>query len=232
MSQEATRDLGNGSVRRVQIPCGAVTLEGELAAPAGAPGVVMFAHGGRKPGNRDLAGVLCDAGLATLLFDLLTEEEDTSPKIRFDLGRLTARLVIATLWLTAQAPYGNLGIGYLASGVGAGAALAAAAQLRERIDAVVSHGGRPDLAGKDLPRVKAPTLFIVGAFDRAISRLNEQAFSELRCDKEFSTVANATHRFEEPGALDLVARLALDWFRKHLRTHSPAPGYAARDARE
>ena len=161
-----------------------------------------------------------------LLFDLLTAEEEIEDNLtrslRFDIGLLASRLTEVTRWLVAQPAARDLGIGYFGSSTGGGAALVAAAEVGQRIDAVVSRGGRLDLAGDALPRVQSPTLLIVGGYDDAEIRLNKEALAELRCEKELKIVPGATHLFEEPGALEAVARLAADWIRQHFHTHSEA----------
>jgi putative phosphoribosyl transferase len=214
----------------VCIPCGAVTLEGALAIPRGANGIVVFAHGSgssrHSPRNQFVARVIRESGNGTLLFDLLTAEEEiednVTRRLRFDIGLLASRLVEVTRWLGEQPAARDLGIGYFGSSTGAGAALVAAAEVGQRIDAVVSRGGRPDLAGDALARVQSPTLLIVGGHDEVVIRLNEEALAELRCKKELKIVPGATHLFEEPGALETVARLAADWFHRHFQTHSDA----------
>jgi putative phosphoribosyl transferase len=196
--------------------------------PPGANGVVVFAHGSgssrHSPRNQFVARIIRESSNGTLLFDLLTPEEETEDnltrRLRFDTGLLAGRLVQVTRWLVAQPAPRNLGIGYFGSSTGGGAALVAAAEIGQRINAVVSRGGRPDLAGAALPRVKSPTLLIVGGYDYAVVQLNQEAFAELRCEKELKIVPGATHLFEEPGALEVVARLAADWFRRHLPSAS------------
>ena len=214
----------------VRIPSGSVTLEGALAVPPGANGVVVFAHGSgssrHSPRNQFVARVIRESGNGTLLFDLLTAEEEIEDNVtrglRFDIGLLARRLAEVTSWLVEQPAARDLGIGYFGSSTGAGAALVAAAEVGQRIDAVVSRGGRPDLAGNALPRVQSPTLGIVGGNDDAVIRLNKEALAELRCEKELKIVPGATHLFEEPGALEAVAGLATDWFCRHFHTHSEA----------
>ncbi|MBI3849083.1 MAG: dienelactone hydrolase family protein [Verrucomicrobia bacterium] len=211
--------------RNVLIPAEQAHLEGELKIPAGSAGVVLFAHGSgssrHSPRNQFVARVIRESGNGTLLFDLLTREEELEDNItaqlRFDIGLLARRLVEATRWLATQPETQQHGIGYFGSSTGGGAALVAAAELGKQINAVVSRGGRPDLAGNALPRVQSPTLLIVGEYDEVVIRLNEEALAELRCEKELKIVPRATHLFEEPGALEEVARLAADWFQRHLR---------------
>ena len=228
MITHSMRNESESTPVEVRIPCGTVTLEGTLAILPGANGVVVFAHGSgssrHSPRNQFVARVIRESGNGTLLFDLLTAEEEMEDNVtrrpRFDIGLLASRLVEVTRWLVAQPAAGALGIGYFGSSTGGGAALVAAAEAGQRIDAVVSRGGRPDLAGGALPRVESPTLLIVGGYDDVVIRLNEEALAELRCEKELKIVPDATHLFEEPGALEAVARLAADWFRRHLHTHS------------
>jgi putative phosphoribosyl transferase len=204
----------------VHIPADAVTLEGELILPAGAPGVVAFAHGSgssrHSPRNTFVASVLHTAGLGTLLFDLLTRAEDTDYETRFDIALLTRRLVAATRWLQHQPQTRTLAIGYFGASTGAAAALQAAATLGSAVSVVVSRGGRPDLAGPALGHVRAPTLLIVGGDDHGVIELNRQAYAQLRGEKEIVIIPGATHLFEEPGTLEEVARLAAHWFTQHL----------------
>ncbi len=210
--------------RQAHIPIDGVTLDGDLSLPDGAQGVVSFAHGSGSsrfsPRNRYVAGVLQQAGLGTLLLDLLTPEEEQvdarTGHLRFDIGLLARRLVGATNWLGEQQETRVLKVGYFGASTGGGAALVAAAERPEGIGAVVSRGGRPDLAGPALPRVTAPTLLIVGGLDAPVIALNKQAMQEMRAHTELAVVAGATHLFEEPGTLDQVARLARDWFLKYL----------------
>jgi putative phosphoribosyl transferase len=210
--------------RQAHIPFDGVTLDGDLSLPDGAQAVVSFAHGSGSsrfsPRNRYVAGVLQQAGLGTLLLDLLTPEEEQvdarTGHLRFDIGLLARRLVGATNWLGEQQETRVLKVGYFGASTGGGAALVAAAERPEGIGAVVSRGGRPDLAGPALPRVTAPTLLIVGGLDAPVIALNKQAMQEMRAHTELAVVAGATHLFEEPGTLDEVARLARDWFLKYL----------------
>ena len=193
-------------------------LEGTLALPAGARAVVAFAHGSgssrRSPRNRRVAAALGSRGLGTLLFDLLTEEEAVDRV--FDIPLLAERLLDATRWLAEQSETRALRIGYFGASTGAAAALVAAARAERDIGAVVSRGGRPDLAGSGLARVRAPTLLIVGGRDAGVLDLNRAALAALRCEKELAIVPGATHLFEEPGALDEVIELAGSWFTAHL----------------
>lgn len=211
-----------GSVR---ITADSVTLEGEYCLPAGAVGIVLFAHGSgssrHSPRNQAVARALQESGTGTLLFDLLTREEEAADAhtghLRFNIGLLARRLIAVTRWVARQPRAEHLGFGYFGSSTGGAAALVAAAELSSVIDAVVSRGGRPDLAGDALPGVESPTLLIVGERDDLVLRLNEEAFEQLRCEKELAVVPRATHLFEEPGALEEVARLAAAWFRRHLK---------------
>jgi len=209
------------AVSAVKIAADAVQLPGELAVPGQARGVVLFAHGSgssrHSPRNAYVAGVLHEAGLGTLLFDLLTPVEDRDYATRFDIPLLTSRLVAATLWILRESPATALPIGYFGASTGAAAALAAAAQLGTGIGAVVSRGGRPDLAGPTaLARVVAPTLLIVGGHDPAVIALNREAFGQLGCVKTLHIVPGATHLFEETGTLEEVATLTADWFARWL----------------
>ncbi len=208
----------------VEIAIGPVHLEGVLTLPPGARGVVVFAHGSGSSRlsrrNRFVARVLEQGGIATLLFDLLTPLEEQADaadaSLRFDIDLLAQRLIGATTWLASTAYARELWVGYYGASTGAGAALVAAAARPERVRAVVSRGGRPDLAGSALERVLAPTLLIVGARDRAVVDANWEAFRALRCPKRLEIVPGAGHLFEEPGALELVADLARVWLQRHL----------------
>jgi putative phosphoribosyl transferase len=208
----------------VRIPAGSVTLDGNLTLPEEARAVVLFAHGSgssrHSPRNRYVARLLNEAKLATLLIDLLTLDEEVidarTAQLRFDIDLLAERLVDATDWLTQFPDTKHLRIGYFGASTGAAAALVAAAVRPDVVGAVVSRGGRPDLAGAALTRVKAPTLLIVGEDDIQVIELNRQALAQLRCEKQLVIVPGATHLFEEPGALDVVAQLARDWFQRHL----------------
>lgn len=209
----------------LRIPCGEVTLSGDLEIPPNAVGLVLFAHGSGSSRfsrrNRSVAAVLRASGVGILLFDLLTEDEEAvdayTRHLRFDIGLLTRRLVTVTQEMADDSRVRGLGLGYFGSSTGGAAALRAAAALGPTIQAVVSRGGRPDLAGEALQYVKAPTLLIVGERDQDVLRLNEKAYEQLQCEKSLAVVPHATHLFQEPGALEEVARLAADWFRKHLR---------------
>jgi len=210
--------------QEVQIPAGEVTLNGELDIPQHAAGVVLFAHGSGSsrdsPRNRHVAQTIRNSGLGTLLFDLLTRDEEAidahTRHFRFDIGLLAERLVHATYWLKGE--FDHVRAGYFGASTGAAAALVAAAELGEIVGAVVSRGGRPDLAADLLPLVKAPTLLIVGSLDYPVIDMNRQAYALLRCEKEIEIVRGATHLFEEPGTLDQVARFAAKWFQTHLHS--------------
>ncbi len=206
--------------RLAHIPLDSVSLEGALMIPAKAPGVVLFAHGSgssrHSPRNKYVAGVLNTAGLGTLLIDLLTRDEDAVYETRFDIALLTRRLEAATQWLAKQPEAENLAIGYFGASTGAAAALQAAALLGPVIGAVVSRGGRPDLALPVLDRVSAPTLLIVGGRDELVIDLNQEAYERLRAVKQLVIVSGATHLFEEPGTLQEDARLASEWIKRHL----------------
>jgi pimeloyl-ACP methyl ester carboxylesterase len=209
----------------VQIRVGSALLNGELKVPEKATGVVLFAHGSgssrHSPRNQYVAGVIRECGVATLLFDLLTRQEEAidnyTREFRFDINLLADRLVAATNWLDGEDDTTHLRPGYFGASTGGAAALVAAADMGGKVRAVVSRGGRPDLAGSALPRVEAPTLLIVGGFDGPVIRMNEDAYAQLRCVKELKIVPGATHLFEEPGKLEEVANLAAKWFLKHLK---------------
>ncbi|HNK87444.1 MAG TPA: dienelactone hydrolase family protein [Nitrosomonas sp.] len=196
-------------------------LEGELMIPPGAQGIVVFAHGSGSsrfsPRNNYVAKVIRDRGLGTLLFDLLTRQEDQNYTTRFEISLLTQRLLAATAWLGAETKTSKLKIGYFGASTGAAAALQAAAKLGRKIAAVVSRGGRPDLAGVSaLEKVMSPTLLLVGRADDGVIELNEQAYSRLQCEKQLVLIPGATHLFEEPGTLEQVANQAADWFAHYL----------------
>lgn len=205
--------------RIVQLLAGRVRLEGALAVPQNANAIVVFAHGSgssrHSPRNNAVARVFRQSGLATLLLDLLTPQEDATYATRFDIDLLTERLITTTRWLTEQPDTRHLDVGYFGASTGAAAALDAAAGIPDIVHAVVSRGGRPDLA-KALERVIAPTLLIVGSRDYEVIELNRLAFERLRCAKDLVIVPGATHLFEEPGTLDEVARLSTAWFSRHL----------------
>jgi len=222
---------GEGEERLVRVAAGAVTLEGNLSLPKGAGGIVLFAHGSgssrHSPRNRYVAQLLNQAKLATLLVDLLTSDEEAidmqTAHLRFDIGLLAQRLVAVTDWLTQYRDTRHLRIGYFGASTGAAAALVAAAERPDVVGAVVSRGGRPDLAGPALSRVRAPTLLIVGGNDFQVIELNWAALAQLHCEKQLVIVPGATHLFEEPGALDEVARQAREWFERHLKQQHARP---------
>jgi putative phosphoribosyl transferase len=221
MSTRPDRDVQEHEVE-VSLPD--ATLTGTLTVPPGARGMVVFAHGsgsGRfSPRNRAVAGALVDAGLATLLMDLLTEDEEVedmrTARLRFDIPLLAERVIGAIDWLHSDPAYAELPVGCFGASTGAAAALIAAAERPERVHAVVSRGGRPDLAGDALPRVRAPTLLIVGGRDTEVIRLNMQAQAALGGESKLEIVPGASHLFEERGALEQVAALAEEWFLQHL----------------
>jgi putative phosphoribosyl transferase len=204
----------------VAIPIDGVTLAGHLSVPAGARGIVVFAHGSgssrHSPRNRYVAGVCNEAGLGTLLFDLLTREEELDRANVFDVELLAGRLAAVTAWLTARPGTGALPVGYFGASTGAAAALWAAADPGSPVRAVVSRGGRPDLARPRLGEVRAPTLLVVGGRDDIVLDLNREAARHLRCEHRVEVVPGATHLFEEPGTLETAARLAADWFAARL----------------
>ena len=209
----------------VAVPVDGLDLEGTLSVPREATGVVLFAHGSgssrHSPRNRFVAAELQQAGLGTLLIDLLSAEEERvdarTGELRFDIGLLARRVVAATDWLAKQAAATGLPIGCFGASTGAAAALVAAAERPDVVAAVVSRGGRPDLAGDVLGRVRAPTLLIVGGNDEVVLDLNRQAQATLRAETKLEIVPGATHLFPEPGKLERVAELARDWFTRHLR---------------
>lgn len=204
----------------VTIPADSMALEGSLVIPPDATAIIVFAHGSgssrHSPRNNFVAQVLQQAGFATLLFDLLTEKEDEIYETRFDIGLLTERLKCATRWLKNQKTTNNFKIGYFGASTGAAAALNTAADLGDMIDAVVSRGGRPDLAMDHLPHVTAATLLIVGGDDTEVITMNESALEKLSSEKKLEIIPGATHLFEEPGTLEEVAHLATTWFSKYL----------------
>jgi putative phosphoribosyl transferase len=218
----------NAVHQSLQVPAAGVVLEADAVVPEPAQGLVLFAHGsgsGRhSPRNRYVAGALQDAGLATVLADLLTPEEEQvdarTGSLRFDIGLLAERVAALTDWLVEQEHTAHLGIGLFGASTGAAAALAAAAARPASVEAIVSRGGRPDLAGGLLRLVRQPTLLIVGERDTTVLDLNRKALEELDGEATLEVVPGASHLFEEPGALEGVARLARDWFVRHLR---PAP---------
>ena len=212
----------------MQIQTRRAVLSGNLTIPEVAAALVLFAHGSgssrHSPRNQFVARTLNDAGLATLLFDLLTPEEEATDlqtrEHRFNIGLLAERLVHATKWTKQQEQTRDLPIGYFGSSTGGGAALVAAAEIPKDVGAIVSRGGRPDLAGDALPKVQAPTLLIVGGNDDIVIELNEMARDQMRCEVKLEIVPGATHLFEEPGALEKVAKLASDWFVNHIGAKS------------
>jgi len=210
----------------VKIPANGVTLEGMLVIPQHAQGVVLFAHGSgssrHSPRNNFVAQSLQDAGIGTLLMDLLTKAEDMIYENRFDIDLLTWRLERATQWLMEQRESRSLDVGYFGASTGAAAALNAAATFGASIGAVVSRGGRPDMAMSALDRVESPTLLIVGGCDDVVIELNRQAYEKLKGEKDLAIVEGATHLFEEPGTLQEVAHLAAAWFKRHLGRKSQA----------
>jgi pimeloyl-ACP methyl ester carboxylesterase len=209
----------------IVIPVKGARLGGELELPARPVGLVIFAHGSgssrRSPRNQYVARVLREAGVGTLLFDLLSAEEELAEsrtrQLRFNILFLADRLVEATRWVLAQANTRDIGPGYFGASTGAAAALVAAANLGNIIRTVVSRGGRPDLAGDALGRVQAPTLLIVGGEDIPVIALNEEAYRRLTCEKELRIVPGASHLFEEPSTLETVAKMAAEWFLGHLQ---------------
>jgi putative phosphoribosyl transferase len=225
----STRDTG-WIERLVQIGTAKVALMGDLTVPAGAAGVVLFAHGSgssrHSPRNRAVAAELNRSGLATLLMDLLTRDEEradaTTGHLRFDIGLLAIRLIAAIDWLAEEEATRMLPVGCFGASTGAGAALVAAAERPERVAAVVSRGGRPDLANSTLRRVAAPTLLIVGGNDQPVITVNQDALARFQTEAQLAMIPGATHLFEEPGALEQVSRLAADWFAKHLRAATAA----------
>jgi dienelactone hydrolase len=213
------------SVKSLEIPAAGVVLQADVTLPESAQGVVLFAHGsgsGRhSPRNRYVAGELNSAGLATVLVDLLTAHEERvdaqTYKLRFDIGLLSDRLAALTDWLARDERTAELGVGLFGASTGAAAALVTAAMRPNSVQAVVSRGGRPDLAGKFLRLVRAPTLLIVGERDSTVIELNRKAMSEMTAATQLVIVPHATHLFEEPGTLEQVADLAREWFIRHLR---------------
>jgi putative phosphoribosyl transferase len=209
----------------LRIPAGEVSLAGDLDIPEKAVGLVLFAHGSGSSRlsvrNQAVAEVLRGSGIATLLFDLLTPEEEAEDAytghLRFNIRLLSRRLALVTNEMADHPRCRSFSIGYFGASTGAAAALIAAAALPSRVDAVVSRGGRPDLAGEALRYVKAPTLLIVGERDRDVLWLNEKAYQQLECERSLTIVPHATHLFEEPGTLEGAARLAASWFTKHLK---------------
>jgi dienelactone hydrolase len=216
------------STRTVSIPADGFVLHGDLGLPAGAHGIVLFAHGSgssrHSPRNRRVAEALRRAGFATLLLDLLTLDEErtdfVTAHLRFDIGLLADRLALATEWLLHQPDTRSLAIGYFGASTGAAAALVASVRFPRDVRAVVARGGRPDLAAAALPAVTAPVLLVVGDRDTAVVAMNRRAAERMTCPNQLVLVPGATHLFEEPGTLDRVAELATEWF---ARTLVPAP---------
>jgi putative phosphoribosyl transferase len=213
----------------LRVDAGTVSLEGNLEIPREARGIVLFAHGSgssrHSPRNRYVAQVLREGGLATLLIDLLTPAEELldlrTAELRFDIPLLATRLINTTDWLTQHASTRHLRVAYFGASTGSAAALMGAAERPDIVRAVASRGGRPDLAGPALPRIQAPTLLIVGGKDYSVIEMNRAAMAELRCEKKLAFVPGASHLFEEPGALEEVARLAREWFQCHLNQEPP-----------
>jgi len=207
------------SSTEVVLELASVELSGDLTVPSSAEAVILFAHGSgsgrRSPRNQAVAASLQEAGLGTLLFDLLSDKEEAldarTAELRFDIPLLADRLLGATRWVEAATALGDLRIGYFGASTGAAAALVAAAE-EHRVGAVVSRGGRPDLARSALARVTSPTLLIVGGADTSVIAMNEEAMAQLRCEKRMDIVPGASHLFEEPGSLERVSELARDWF--------------------
>lgn len=210
--------------QEINVPNGDIALPGTLTLPRDSRGVVLFAHGSGSnrfsPRNERVAGELQQAGFATLLMDLLTPEEalrdERTRNLRFDIGLLGQRVIAALDWMLQQPKLARMQIGLYGASTGAAAALVAAAEHSETVRAVVSRGGRPDLAGEALWRVEAPTVLIVGGNDAQVISLNEEALSKLRTEKKLEIVPGATHLFPEPGAMDQVCRLSVEWFQRHL----------------
>ncbi|MGB5229660.1 MAG: dienelactone hydrolase family protein [Eudoraea sp.] len=211
--------------KTIEIPIGQVVLRGNLFVPENANALVLFSHGSGSsrlsPRNNYVANVLQQEGLATLLFDLLTEEEDRLYKTRFNIDLLTQRLIAVTEWIKIQQQTKGLHLAYFGASTGAASALSAAAYFGDEIGAVVSRGGRPDLAMTELHMVTAPTLLIVGGWDKVVIILNQKAYSKLRCERKLEIIPGATHLFEEPGKLEEVAALSAKWFTKHLKSKRP-----------
>jgi dienelactone hydrolase len=222
---------GSVKQRLVRVPAGPATLEGDLSIPDPARAIVLFAHGSgssrKSPRNRHVARLLNEGRLATLLIDLLTRREEAldmqTGHLRFDIGLLADRLATATDWLAEDPDTREFPVGYFGASTGAAAALVAAASRPLVVGAVVSRGGRPDLAGSALEAVLAPTLLIVGGEDSVVLELNREALARLRCQKRLAIVPGATHLFVEPGALDQVALLAREWFERYLVTVGVGP---------
>lgn len=212
------------SITSLAIPAGNVELAGDLVLPTEASGIVLFVHGSgssrHSSRNQYVARVLQSSGIATLLFDLLTEDEDAidlqTRHLRFDIGMLSQRLMLVTQWIQQYPQTSHLKISYFGASTGGGAALVAAAELGDQISAVVSRGGRPDLAGDALPQVKSPTLLLIGGWDGPVIEMNRDAYEQLQCEKSMEIIPAASHLFEEPGKLEEVARLSARWFSRHM----------------
>lgn len=209
------------NVQTLQIPVSGVTLTGDLVIPENAAGLIIFSHGSGSSRlssrNRFVAEFVQEHGFATLLFDLLTLAEDLDYNMRFNIELLTARLLQTTNWVLEQEATKGFKIGYFGASTGAASALGAAANLGSKVKAVVSRGGRPDMAAPVLSQVQSPTLLIVGSLDEPVITMNEEAFSLLKCEKKIEIVPGATHLFEEEGTLEKVAELACNWFKDHLK---------------
>lgn len=218
MAEEGGRSVSKSGV---QVPAGGAMLDGDLSVPEGAHGLILFAHGSgssrQSPRNQLVAGVLQKSGFATLLFDLLTEAEDVRPSthLRFDIELLANRLAQATRWVKGQQGLGAMKLGYFGASTGAAAALVAATQAPD-VAAVVSRGGRPDLAGAALSKVRAPVLLVIGGEDRDVLALNRQAAARLTTETRIEVIPGATHLFEQAGALEQVAQFARQWFERFL----------------
>lgn len=204
----------------LEIPLSGVTLKGDLILPENATGIVLFSHGSGSsrlsPRNRMVAELIQQQNIGTFLFDLLTEEEDKIYENRFNIDLLSDRLIETTQWILEQESTSKLPIGFFGASTGAASALRAAAHFKEKIKAVVSRGGRPDLAINELPQVTAPTLLIVGSLDTPVITMNKMALEKLQSTKKLTIVPGATHLFEEPGKLQEVADLAINWYKKYL----------------
>jgi putative phosphoribosyl transferase len=224
MRFSASRVSVGPSELEIQIPIASAALEGSLSIPEHAQSLVLFAHGSgssrHSPRNRFVAEVIQSFGIGTLLFDLLMRQEETEDVVtrnfRFDISLLSERLIQVTQWILSQGGCEHFSIGYFGSSTGAAAALVAAAHFRQKIGAVVSRGGRPDLASEALDQVVSPTLLVVGELDHQVYQLNNEALIRLPCTKELKIIPGATHLFEEPGALEEVSRIAARWFQLHL----------------
>ena len=225
----------DGTENEIAIEVGRVILEGTLGLPKGTDSIVLFAHGSgssrHSPRNRYVAHMLQSHGVGTLLFDLLTRDEEgvdeITGELRFNIPFLASRLRDATRWVMQRPDLKDVKLGYFGASTGAAAALVAAAEMPEKIDAIVSRGGRPDLAGNALNSVRCPTLLIVGGDDEPVIEMNQDALSKLSCEKKLVIVPGATHLFEEPGALEEVARLAASWFTQHLKAAGTRSAHAS-----